>query len=245
LVGDICHDGSMEIAHRALMLKVLKTLIEAQARWYVAKEALALGRGGLKAMHELTGVSRPTILKGIRDLRLKRLLGESGRLRRPGGGRKALEASDPGLQRALEKIMEETTAGDPMSPLHWTSKSTYRIAEELSEQGHTVSQRSVHRRLSDMGYSLQGNAKNKEGSAPANRDEQFRAINARIRNFIRQGNPVLSINTKKKERVGNFKNPGRTWRRKGRPREVNTHDFPSLAVGTAIPYGAYDSAHQN
>jgi Rhodopirellula transposase DDE domain len=230
----------MEIAHRAIMLKVLNALNEAQARWYVAKEALALGRGGLKAMHELTGMSRPTILKGIRDLRQKRLLGESGRLRRPGGGRKALEASDPPLQKALEKIMEETTAGDPMSPLRWTSKSTYRIAEELTQQGHVVSQRSVHRKLSDSGYSLQGNAKSKEGSAPANRDAQFRAINARIRNFIHQGNPVLSIDTKKKERVGNFKNAGRTWRPQGEPREVNTYDFPSLAVGTAIPYGAYD-----
>jgi len=234
----------MEIAHRAVMLKVLDTLNEAQARWYVAKEALALGRGGLKAMHELTGMSRPTILKGIRDLRQERLLGEGRRLRRAGGGRKVLEASDPSLKRALEKIMEETTAGDPMSPLRWTSKSTYRIAEELTRQGHAVSQRTVHRKLSEWGYSLQGNVKNKEGSAPANRDEQFRAINARIRDFIHQGNPVLSIDTKKKERVGNFKNPGRTWRPQGKPREVNTHDFPSLAVGTAIPYGAYD-VHRN
>jgi transposase len=234
----------MKIVHRAIMLKLLETLNEAQARWYVAKEALALGRGGLKAMHELTRMSRPTILKGIRDLRQKRLLGEDRRLRRRGGGRKALEASDPPLKRALEKIMEETTAGDPMSPLRWTSKSTYRIAEELTQQGHAVSQRTVHRKLSELGYSLQGNAKNKERNVPANRDEQFRAINARIRNFIHQGNPVLSIDTKKKERVGNFKNPGRTWLPKGEPREVNTHDFPSLAVGTAIPYGAYD-VHRN
>ena len=125
----------MDIAHRALMLKVLKTLNEAQARWYVATEALALGRGGLKAMHEVTGMSRPTILKGISDLRRRRLLGETGRLRRPGGGRKAIEASDPPLKRALEKIMEETTAGDPMSPLRWTSKSTYRIAEDWPTKG--------------------------------------------------------------------------------------------------------------
>ena len=234
----------MKIVHRAIILKLLETLNEAQARWYVAKEALALGRGGLKAMHELTRMSRPTILKGIRDLRQKRLLGEDRRLRRRGGGRKALEASDPPLKRALEKIMEETTAGDPMSPLRWTSKSTYRIAEELTQQGHAVSQRTVHRKLSELGYSLQGNAKNKEGNVPANRNEQFRAINARIRSFIHQGNPVLSIDTKKKERVGNFKNPGRTWLPQGEPREVNTHDFPSLAVGTAIPYGAYD-VHRN
>src|SRR5260370_40458968 len=184
-------------------------------------------------------MSRPTILKGINDLRQKRLLGETGRLRRPGGGRKTIEASYPSLKRALEKIMEETTAGDPMSPLQWTSKSTYRIAEELSRQGHAVSQRTVHRKLSALGYSLQGDAKNKEGSAPANRDKQLRAINARIGNFIRQGKPVLSIDTKKKERVEDFKNPGRTWRRQGASREGNTDAFPCVALGPASTYGAY------
>ncbi len=234
----------MEIAHHALILKVLKTLNEAQARWYVAKEALALGRGGLKAMHELTGMSRPTILRGIRDLRQKHSLGESGRLRRPGGGRKAIEASCPALKRATGKSMEESTAGDPMRLLRWTSKSTYRIAEELTRQVYAVSQRTVHRKLSAMGHSPQGNAERKEGSAPANRDEQFRAINARIRNFIRQGNPALSIDTKKKERVGEFKNPGQTWGPKGEPREVNAYGFPSWAVRTAIPCGAYD-VHRN
>src|SRR5258708_8050453 len=116
------HDGLMEIAHRAIMLKVCKTLKEAQVRWYVAKEALALGRGGLKAMHELTGMSRPTILKGINDLRQKRLLGETGRLRRPGRGRKTIEASYPSLKKALEKLMEDTTAGDPMTPFQGPNK---------------------------------------------------------------------------------------------------------------------------
>lgn len=222
------------------MLKVLETLNEAQARWYVAKEAIALGRGGLKAMHELSGMSRPTILKGMRELTQKKSLGETGRLRRPGAGRKAMEVTHPGFERALEKMMEETTAGDPMSPLRWTSKSTTRIAEELTRQGHPVSQRTVYQKLSDLGYSLQANVKNKEGTAPANRDEQFRAINARVRTFLSNGNPVLSIDTKKKERVGEFKNAGQTWRPKGHPREVNTYDFPRLAVGTAIPYGAYD-----
>src|SRR5260370_6936994 len=167
-------------------------------------------------------MSRPTILKGINDLRQKRLLGETGRLRRPGGGRKTIEASYPSLKRALEKIMEETTAGDPMSPLQWTSKSTYRIAEELSRQGHAVSQRTLHRKLSTLGYSLQGDANNKEGSAPANRDEQFRAINARICTFICQGKTVLSIDTKQKERVGDFMKPGRTLHPQDAPREVYT-----------------------
>lgn len=229
-----------EIGQSTLILKMLETLNEAQARWYVAKEALALGRGGLKAMHELTGMSRPTILKGMRELGQKRPLGGTGRLRRSGGGRKSVEAVYPGFQGALETILDETTAGDPMSYLRWTSKSTDRIAEELKRQGHPVSQRTVHRKLSNLDYSLQANVKTKEGTAPANRDEQFRAINARVQTFLSHGDPVLSIDTKKKERVGDFKNAGRTWRPKGQPREVNTYDFPRLAVGTAIPYGAYD-----
>jgi hypothetical protein len=190
------------------MFKVLKRLNEAQARWYVAKEALALGRGGLKAMHEFTGISHPPILRGIRDLRQKHLLGESGRLHRPGGGRKAIEASCPLLKRALGKIMEETSAGDPMSTLCWTSQSTFRIAEELTRQGNAVSQRIVRRKLSALGYSPQGNAKSKEGNAPANRDEQFRKINARSRKFIRHGNPTLSTDTRKRVRVEEFKNRG-------------------------------------
>lgn len=237
----------MEIGHRRLMLKVLQTLNEAQARWYVAKEAIAMGRGGLKVMHQITGMSRPTILKGMGELRRSRFgigMGVVQRLRRRGGGRKPIEVVDPRFKGVLEKMMEETTAGDPMSHLRWTSKSTYRIAEELSRQGHEVSQRTVHRKLSALDYSLQANVKTKEGTAPANRDEQFRAINKRVQTFLSQGNPVLSIDTKKKERVGNFKNPGRTWRPEGDPREVHSHDFPSLSVGMAIPYGAYD-VHRN
>lgn len=230
----------MEIAHGALVLKVLETLNEAQARWYVAKEALALGRGGLKAMHEWTGMSRPTILKGMRELSGKKSLRETERLRRPGAGRKRIEENHPGFVGALERIMEETTAGDPMSHLRWTSKSTSRIAEELTRQGHPVSQRTAYQKLRELGYSLQANVKNKEGTAPAHRDEQFRAINARVQAFLSAGDPVLSIDTKKKEKVGDFKNAGRTWRPQGHPREVNTYDFPSLSLGTAIPYGAYD-----
>lgn len=233
----------MKNSHQALLLKVLETLNEAQARWYLAKEAMAMGRGGLKAMHELTGVSRPTILKGMRELLQNRSLAETFRLRRPGGGRKRLEQTHPGFASALEKILEETTAGDPLSPLRWTSKSTPRIAVELTRQGYPVSQRTVYEKLREMGYSLQANVKNKEGTAPANRDEQFRAINRRVGIYVSAGEPVLSIDTKKKERVGDFQNPGRTWRPQGQLRPVNTYDFPSLAVGTAIPNGAYDVSH--
>jgi hypothetical protein len=221
-----------------LTLKVLRALNESQARWYVAREALARGRGGLKAMYELTGMSRPTILKGIRELRQQKELPRE-RVRQLGAGRKRLEESDPGLQAALERIMEENTAGDPMSLLRWTNKSTIRLAEELTRLGHSVSDETVRRRLAEMGYSLQANAKNLEDSA-AGRDQQFRYINRQVRQSLARQEPVLSVDTKKKERVGNFKNAGKTWRPKGQPMEVNVYDFPHLGVGPAIPYGAYD-----
>jgi hypothetical protein len=224
-----------------LFLKVFGTLNEAQARWYIAREVLARGRGGLKALHELTGISRPTILKGLRELQELDELGSGERVRQAGGGRKRLEASDPGLERALEGILGESTAGDPMSLLRWTNKSTSRIAQELTRQGHPVSDETVRRRLDELGYSLQGNAKNKEEEAPGHgRDAQFRYINAQVKKWLARGEPVVSVDTKKKERVGNFKNSGKTWRPKGQPVEVNVYDYPHLGLGTAIPYGAYD-----
>ena len=215
------------------------TLSEVQARWYVGREAVALGRGGIRAMEELTGVSRPTILRGIRELKQGDLPPE-GRIRRPGGGRKRLEQSDRGLTRALKRIMEESTAGDPMSHLRWTNKSTTAIAGELTRQGHPVSHETVRQRLGELGYSLQANLKNKEGLSPPERDAQFRYINRQVKGFLTRGEPVLSVDTKKKERVGNFKNAGKTWHLKGRPTEVNVYDFPRLGKGTAVPYGAYD-----
>lgn len=224
-----------------LLLKVLGALNEAQARWYVGREALSRGRGGLKTMHELTGMSRPTILKGMRELRELDELASGERVRQPGGGRKRLEASDLGLERALERIMEENTAGDPMSLLRWTNKSTARIAQELTRRGHPVSDETVRRRLGELDYSLQGNAKNKEEEASGEgRDAQFRYINAQVKKHLGRREPVVSVDTKKKERVGNFKNAGKTWRPKGQPLEVNVYDYPHLGVGTAIPYGAYD-----
>ena len=231
------------MAHKdadALMLAVLGALNEAQARWYVAREALARGRGGLKRLHEVTGMSRPTILKGMRELRQGTPLESTTRIRRPGGGRRRLEAADPRFARALERLMEENTAGDPMSLLRWTNKSTARIAAELTRQGHRASDETVRRRLRELGYSLQANVKTLEGSSPPERDAQFRYINARVRQFLARGEPVLSVDTKKKERVGAFKNPGRTWRPQGTPQAVNMYDFPALGIGTAIPYGAYD-----
>jgi hypothetical protein len=226
------------------MLKVLATLNEAQARWFLAREVLARGRGGLKAMHEATGVSRPTILKGIRELRTKKALPSGERIRRPGGGRKRVEAVDPRWEQALDRIMDENTAGDPMSLLRWTNKSTARIAEELTRQGHSASDETVRRRLRALGYSLQANVKNLEEGSGVGRDEQFRYLNRQVKQYLVRGEPVLSVDTKKKERVGNFKNSGQTWRPQGEPLEVNTYDYPHLGEGPAIPYGAYD-VHRN
>ncbi len=224
----------------SFFLRVLTTWNEAQARWYVACEAIRLGYGGVQAMHALTGMSRPTILKGMRDLRTGQSLGSAERVRQAGGGRKCLEVADPGLTVALERIMEESMAGDPMSLLRWTHKSTARSATELTRQGHPMSEETVRRRLKELGYSLQANRKGDEGSSPATRDAQFQYLTTPVRQFLAVKAPVLSIDTKKKERVGECKNPGRTWRPQGHPRVVNVYDFPSLSDGTAIPYGAYD-----
>ncbi len=232
--------GMVDAKQAALILKVLETLNEAQARWYVAKEALTLGRGGLKRMHELTGMSQPTILKGMRELRAPGPLGLPGRVRKPGGGRKRIEVTAPALRRHLARLLDQTTAGDPMSSLKWTSKSTYRLAAELTRQGHRVDADTVGRLLKDWGYSLQANVKTKEGGSPPERDAQFRYLNAQVKRYLQRGWPVISVDTKKKERVGAFKNPGRTWRKVGQPERVHMHDFPHLGHGIAIPYGTYD-----
>jgi hypothetical protein len=165
-----------------------------------------------------------------------------GRVRQPGGGRKKAEEVAPAISQHLTRIVEETTAGDPMSLLKWTSKSTRAIAEELTRLGHPLTGVTVGRCLRQMGYSLQANVKTKEGRQHPNRDAQFRYLNQQVKRFRRSGDPVISVDTKKKELVGAFKNGGRTWRPKGKPHRVNVHDFPSLSHGKAIPYGAYDVA---
>jgi Rhodopirellula transposase DDE domain len=229
----------------ALFRKVLGTLNEAQRRWLAGREALRRGRGGIQRMVEESGLSKPTILKGIAELRGRRgLVSDQGRVRQPGGGRKPIEEQDPEITRLLEKVMDESTVGDPMSPLKWNSKSTYQIRQHLASQGHLVSEDTIQRRLRKLDYSLQANRKDKEGESHADRDRQFRYINETAKRFLRRREPVISVDTKKKEGVGNFKNNGRKWRKKGQAPKVNAHDFPSLAEGTAIPYGAYD-VHRN
>lgn len=226
---------------KAIILKFLPILNEAQRRWFVAKEAMAIGRGGIEYMHELTNISRPTIIRGCKELNEKEFDLSLG-VRSSGGGRPTVDDRDPKLTGAILKIMHETTAGDPMSALRWTCKSTTKIAEELIKQGHSISQRSVHRKLCDLGYSLQLNVKHKEGThkSTKDRDSQFKTINVIVADFMKKNYPVISVDTKKKEKVGEFKNNGRVWLPKGEPHKVNVYDFPSLAKGNAIPYGAYD-----
>ena len=222
---------------------MLGTLNEYQARLYVAEKALDLGRGGITHLSSLTGMSRVTITRGLSDLRGRTdLRVAAGRVRSPGGGRKKLEETDPALARRLKAIVEETTAGDPMSPLKWTAKSTRTIAEELTRLGHPISSVTVGRCLDEMGYTLQANAKSREGSHNPDRDAQFQYLNRQVKGFRRAGAPVISVDTKKKELVGAFKNGGRRWLPKGKADQVSVHDFPHLGKGKAIPYGAYDIA---
>jgi hypothetical protein len=184
-----------------------------------------------------------TITKAVKELEGSRNLAKrgEGRVREAGGGRKKIEQVDPAVPDLLRKILAETTAGDPMSMLRWTSKSTRTMAEELTRLGHPITWVTVARCLDEMGYSLQANRKTKEGPQHANRDAQFRYINRQVKALLGAGDPVISVDAKKKEVVGPFKNAGRTWRPKGKPQEVNTKDFPSLAEGKALPYGIYDT----
>ena len=225
-------------------LRVLGTLNEYQARLFVAGKALELGRGGVSVLSRLTGMSRVTITQGEKELSGRKRLrhAASGRAREAGGGRKKVEEVDLGLLANLRSIVEETTAGDPMSPLKWTSKSTRTIAEELTRCGHPVSSVTVGRCLEEMGYTLQANVKTREGTNHPDRDAQFRYLNRQVKAFRRSDDPVISVDTKKKELVGAFKNAGRRWLPKGEAEEVSVHDFPHLGKGKAIPYGTYDIA---
>lgn len=233
----------LEKHQQEMILKLLPTLNESQTRWFVAKEALSIGFGGIKYIHKLTNVSRPTIIRGIKEMKAEKELNFSERIRAAGAGRPRLDSKHPEIDKAILKIMQETTAGDPMSELRWTCKSTTKISEELKKQGYVISQRSVHRKLGALGYSLQLNVKHKEGTndTTKDRDNQFHKINEIVQKYRREKSPIISVDAKKKEQIGEFKNNGKTWREKGNPRRVNTYDFPSLSKGKAIPYGAYDT----
>ncbi len=222
-------------------LKAISGADEVQARRFAAAIALEMGRGEVSRVVELTGMSHLTIDKGIKELKNTEKLEVPERLRSPGGGRKRIEDKDPGITADLEKIMDENTAGDNMSLVRWSNKSTYRIADELKLIGHKIDPDTVGRILKENDYSLQANIKNIEGGTSEDRDAQFRYINEKGKEFVKDGNPVISVDAKKKELIGEFKNPGRTWNRTGEAKEVNVYDFPNLGMGKATPYGISDT----
>jgi len=214
-------------------------------RLWAASEALALGWGGITLVAEATGLSQTTIRAGIAELKAPQAP-DGGRaqealpIRRPGGGRHPLSQADPTLCRDLKVLVDPATRGDPQSPLCWTCKSTRRLAEALAKKGHQVSHQTVERLLRDMGYSLQANRKTREGSSHPDRNAQFEHIACKVRSFQRRGQPVISVDTKKKELVGDFKNAGREWQPQGQPEPVRSRDFKDKELGKVAPYGVYD-----
>jgi len=213
-------------------------LDERARRLVAAQDAVRLGYGGVSRVSRACGLSRVTLTKGVKELRGNAL--PPGRIRRHGAGRQSLLAGDPTLLGALEALVEPLTRGDPESPLRWTCKSTRVLAQALSDQKRSVGHVKVSHFLNDLGYSLQGNRKTEEGDDHPDRDAQFRHINAQVLQAIKKGEPVISVDTKKKELVGNYENKGRQWRKSKSPIKVNGHDFPGPEVPRAYPYGIYD-----
>lgn len=232
---------------RAKFMKVLPALNELGRRLWAAAEAEAIGWGGISLVAKATGMSRATIRSGMRapkgqDRSAAGMIVAPDRLRAPGGGRKPLPERDATLLHDLEELVAPATRGDPMSPLRWTSKSTVKLAMELRRRKHAVSASTVGRLLARLGYSLQANRKTKEGSQHPDRDAQFAHINEQAKGFLEDRQPVISVDTKKKELIGEYKNAGSEWQPKGKPEHVLDHDFPDPEVPKAIPYGVYDLA---
>ena len=224
---------------QAKLAGVWPLLDERTRRLVAANEAEALGRGGISVVSRACGLSRKAIAKGIQEIEAGNPLAR-GRIRRPGAGRKKITEHDPRLVGALEHLIEPHTRGDPETPLRWTCKSTRTLAKQLARQRHPVSHMKVAQLLHAEGYSLQGNHKTQEGDDHPDRDAQFRHINAQVKRTLAKGAPVISVDTKKKELVGNYANSGRQWRREKKPIKVQTHDFPGPDVPRAYPYGVYD-----
>jgi Rhodopirellula transposase DDE domain len=227
-----------EAAIRRRFETVSPYLDERQRRVFATSEALVAGWGGISAVSRVTGIARSTIGRGLEEL----ASGEApnGRVRRAGAGRKLLEEADPGLIEDLDRIVAPTQRGDPEQPLRWTIKSLRQIARSLRDLGHCISHTSVGAVLRACGYSLQANRKSREGSHHPDRNTQFEYINRTVNAAMAEGQPAISVDAKKKELVGDFKNAGRTWRPKGQPEAVRSHDFLIPALGKAVPYGVYD-----
>src|SRR4051794_10159160 len=219
---------------------------ERVCRLWAAAEAQALGRGGITLVAQATGVSRKRIGAGLRELGARAAgpppPGAAARVRRPGGGRKPKTATDPTLLDDLEALVEPLTRGDPMSPLRWSCKSLHKLAAALREQGHAVSHETVRQLLLSLDYRLQATRKTREGSDEPDRNAQFEHINAEAERFQAAGQPAISVDTKKKELVGDFANGGREWQPSGLPEEVRVHDFPDKELGKVSPYGVLDLA---
>src|SRR5713226_2062138 len=229
---------AVDMVLRRKLATILPHLNEKQRRLMLAAEARAQGRGGVTRVAQASGVSRPTIHKALRELDGPST--DPTRVRKPGGGRKRARDRDPGLMPALEELIDPDTRGDPMSPLRWTCKSTRRLANALGEQGHPVSHRVVADLLHELDYSLQAPVKRLEGTQHPDRDGQFQYLGEQAKAFLAEGLPVVSVDAKKKELVGAFKNGGREWQPKGEPESVQVHDFMDRELGKAIPYGVYD-----
>ena len=223
---------------RQELCKLWLHLDEHARRMVAAAEAVRIGRGGVSQVSRACGLSRVTITKGIRELNESPL--PEGRIRRAGAGRPKLEVRDASLTRVLEALVEPLARGDPVSPLRWTCKSTRTLAKTLTVRKHPVSHEKVAQLLREMGYSLQGNRKTEEGGDHPDRDAQFNHINAQVSHAMAHGVPVISVDTKKKELIGNYENKGRQWRKTKTPKRVNGHDFPAPSVPRAYPYGIYD-----
>lgn len=232
-------DKSASIRNRFALLS--PHLDEKCLRLFAASEALSHGHGGIKLVSDITGIARSTIGRGIKELKDGDV--SPDRVRRSGGGRKLALESQPGLAEALKGLVDSSARGDPERPLLWVTKSCRQLSRALSEQGFSASRTLVNRLLRQLGYTLQGNAKTLEGANNPDRDKQFAHINDRVVAFQSAGQPVISVDTKKKELIGNFKNAGRTWRPQGCPVAVNVHDFADKELGKAVPYGVYDVTH--
>jgi len=219
---------------------VSPALDERGRRLWAAAESTVIGYGGDSVVSAATGLARQTIRKGKREIAAG--VAVTGRLRRPGAGRRNLEHGQPGLEKALEQLVAPVTRGDPESPLRWTCKSRAKLASALVQDGWQVSSTSVGRLLNKLGYRLQSVRKRNEGISHPDRNAQFEHINATAEAYLAQGQPVISVDTKKKELVGDFKNAGQEWQPKGEPERVLVHDFPQDATGKAVPYGVYDMA---
>lgn len=232
----------MEAVIREKFLALAPVMDERTRRLWAATEAKALGHGGPTLVTRATGIARSTLYLGLRELEhgARQPLALGHGVRRPGGGRKALTAHEPTLVTALEALVEPTSRGDPQCPLRWTCKSVRQLAAELRQQGYPVGRQTVAHLLAGLGYSLQANRKTKEGTSHPDRNAQFAYLNARVRAFQKRGYPVVSVDTKKKELVGDFKNGGREWRPQGQPELVRVYDFADQDLGKAIPYGVYD-----